>query len=133
MKEKELKKPRKGNREIKAEISEFNPQAHYAPEDVNTDAKRRASFLDGMCDELSIPLSVADEHTYQALLDQGIILESKMKKAESRKRKQGSDKYQPGSSHKKHNFHGGSGQNHQGHNHGGGSRSNNVAMQGHNQ
>ena len=59
LKEKEFRNLRQGNRDLKEYISDFNTLARYAPEDVNTDAKRRARFLDGMCDELSIPLSVA--------------------------------------------------------------------------
>jgi hypothetical protein len=54
---------------------------------MDTDAKRKEKFLEGLNDELPIPLSVAYTPTFEALLDQAIILENKMKQSKSRKRK----------------------------------------------
>jgi hypothetical protein len=35
-------------------IDEFNKMARYAPDYVDTDAKRRERFLDGLNDELAV-------------------------------------------------------------------------------
>jgi hypothetical protein len=60
-------------------IDEFTKLSRYAPDDINTDAKRKEKFLEGLNDELSIPLSIAYTPTFQSLLDQAINLESKIK------------------------------------------------------
>jgi hypothetical protein len=88
-------------------IDEFTNLSRYAPDDIDTDAKRKEKFLEGLNDELSIPLSVAYTPTFQALLDQAIILENKMKQSESRKRKHHTSKYHEPV--QKFNFHNGSG------------------------
>jgi hypothetical protein len=74
-------------------IDEFTNLSCYTPDDIDTDAKRKEKFLEGLNDELSIPLLVAYTPTFQALLDQAIILENKMKQSESRKRKHHSSEY----------------------------------------
>jgi Retrotransposon gag protein. len=40
-------------------IEEFSNLARYAPDDINTDAKRKDKFLKGLNDELLVQLSVA--------------------------------------------------------------------------
>jgi hypothetical protein len=60
-------------------IDEFTNLSCYAPDDSDTDAKRKENFLEGLNDELSIHLSVAYTPTFQALLDQAILLENKMR------------------------------------------------------
>jgi hypothetical protein len=67
-------------------IAEFTNLSRYAPDDIDTDAKRKEKFLEGLNDELSIPLSVAYTPTFQSLLDKAITLESKIKQSENRKR-----------------------------------------------
>jgi hypothetical protein len=54
--------------------------SRYAPEDINTDAKRKDKFLSGLKGELKIPLSVAYAPNYQALLDQAITLNNNIRK-----------------------------------------------------
>jgi hypothetical protein len=88
-------------------IDEFTNLSRYAPDDVDTDAKRKEKFLEGLNDDLSIPLSIAYTPTFQSLLDQAIILENKMKQSESRKRKHHTRKYHEPV--QKRNFHNGSG------------------------
>jgi hypothetical protein len=68
-------------------IDEFTNLSCYTVDDIDTDAKRKNKFLEGLNDELSIPLSVAYTPTFQMLLDQAIILENKMKESKNRKRK----------------------------------------------
>jgi hypothetical protein len=46
------------NRTVAEYIEEFRNLARYAPEDVDTDDKRRERFLDGLNDDLAVQLSV---------------------------------------------------------------------------
>jgi hypothetical protein len=106
-------------------IDEFTNLSRYMPDDIDTDAKRKEKFLEGLNEELLIPLSVAYTPTFQALLDQAIILENKMKQSESKKRKHhSSEYYEHVQKRSSHDDNGGSGSHkhgnvnhHYGHNH----------------
>ena len=87
LKKEEFRNLRQGNRTLKEYMDDFYTLSRYAPEDIDTDGKRREKFLRGLCDELKVPLSVAYTPNYQTLLDQAITLEDNIKKAENRKRK----------------------------------------------
>jgi hypothetical protein len=93
LKKKEFHDLRQKYRNMFEYIDEFTNLSHYAPDDIDTDAKRKEKFLEGLNDELSIPLSIAYTPTFQSLLDQAII-ESKMKQSENTKRKHHASKYQ---------------------------------------
>jgi hypothetical protein len=56
-------------RSVSEYIGEFTNLSRYAPDDIDTDAKRKEKFLEGLNDVLSIPLSVAYTPTFQSLLD----------------------------------------------------------------
>jgi hypothetical protein len=75
-----------GHRTVAEYIEDFNKLARYAPDDVDTDAKSRERFLDGLNDELAVQLSVVYAPNYQALLDKATILENKHSQMESCKR-----------------------------------------------
>jgi hypothetical protein len=107
LKKKEFRDLRHKCHSVSEYIDEFTNLSHYAPNDIDTDAKRKDKFLEGLNDELSIPLSVAYTPTFQSLLDQAITLESKMKQSENRKMKHHVSKYQQ-PVHKR-SFHSGSG------------------------
>jgi hypothetical protein len=70
--------------------------SHYAPEDVNTDAKRQYRFLRGLVDPLHYQLMNHTFPTFQRLIDRAIMTEKKHKEMEDRKRKIGGPR--PGSS-----------------------------------
>jgi hypothetical protein len=93
LKKKELRDLKQRYHSVSEYIDEFTNLSCYTPDDIDTDAKRKEKFLEGLNDELSIPLSVAYTPTFHALLDQAIILENKMKQSKSRKRKHHSSKY----------------------------------------
>jgi hypothetical protein len=107
LKKKEFRDLKQRHYSVSEYIDEFTNLSRYTPDDIDTDAKRKEKFLEGLNDELSIPLSVAYTPTFQALLDQAIILENKMKQSESRKRKHHTSKYHEPMH--KYNFHVGSG------------------------
>jgi hypothetical protein len=87
LKKKEFRDLRQKYRGVSEYIDDFTNLSRYVPDDIDTDAKRKEKFLEGLNDELSIRLSIAYTPTFQALLEQAIILENKMKQSERRKRK----------------------------------------------
>ena len=49
---------------LKEYMDDFQALSRYAPEDIDTDGKRKAQFLKGLSDELKIPLLVAYTPNY---------------------------------------------------------------------
>jgi hypothetical protein len=72
-------------------VSEYRDQllhlSCYAPEDVNTDAKRQYRFLGGLVDPMHYQLMNHTFPTFQHLIDRAIMIERKRKEMEDRKRK----------------------------------------------
>jgi hypothetical protein len=64
LKKREFRNFCQGHRTVAEYIDEFNKLARYAPDDVDTDAKRRERFLDGLNDELAVQLSVVYAPNY---------------------------------------------------------------------
>jgi hypothetical protein len=126
LKKKEFRNFRQGHRTVAEYIDEFNKLARYAPDDVDTDAKRRERYLDGLNDELVVQLSMVYAPNYQALIDKATILENKQNRMESRKRKfHNHGNFNSGPLQKTHHTHDGSGSsgfnkhgNHNHHSHG---------------
>jgi hypothetical protein len=74
-------------------VSEYRDKflqlSRYAPEDVNTDAKRHYRFLRGLVDPLHYQLMNHTFPTFQHLIDRAIMRERKCREMEDRKRKLG--------------------------------------------
>jgi hypothetical protein len=74
-------------------VSEYRDKflhlSRYAPEDVNTDAKRQYRFLRGLVDPLHYQLMNHTFPTFQHLIDRAIMTERKRREMEDRKRKIG--------------------------------------------
>jgi hypothetical protein len=74
-------------------VSEYRDKflqlSRYAPEDVNTDAKRYYRFLRGLVDPLHYQLMNHTFPTFQHLIDRAIMTERKRREMEDRKRKIG--------------------------------------------
>jgi hypothetical protein len=100
--------------------------SRYAPDDIDTDAKRMENFLNVHKGELKIPLSVAYAPNYQSLLDQAITLDNNIRKEENCKRKFSNGKTHIEPFHKRHHSSEGSG-NGSSHRHGGHSAKEMVA------
>ena len=128
LKRREFRNLRQTNRTVAEYIEEFNNLSRYAPEDVDTDAKRRERFLDGLSDELAVQLSVVHAPDFQTLMDKARILEGKQRQVENRKRKHNTN-YNPGPHQRTRTFHDGNGNN--GHNHNGGNGHNHNGGNGH--
>jgi hypothetical protein len=118
LKRDEFRSLRQGGRTLKEYMDDFCALARYAPEDIDTDVKRKEKFLNGLKGELKIPLTVAYAPSYQSLLDQAIALDNNIKKEENRKRKFSNSKNHTEPFHKKHHSSEGSG-SHNSHKHNG--------------
>jgi hypothetical protein len=74
-------------------VSEYRDKflqlSRYAPEDVNTDAKRQCRLLRGLVDPLHYHLMNHTFPIFQHLIDRTIMTERKRRKMEDRKRKIG--------------------------------------------
>jgi hypothetical protein len=85
-------------------VSEYRDKflqlSRYAPEDVNTDAKRQYRFLRGLVDPLQYQLMNHTFPTFQHLIDKAVMIEKKRKEMEDHKCKIGGP--QPGSSNRPH-------------------------------
>jgi hypothetical protein len=143
VKKDEFRSLRQGGRTLKEYMDDFCALSRYAPEDIDTDAKRREKFLSGLKGELKIPCLVAYAPNYQSLLDQAITLDNNIRKEENRKRKFSNSKNHVEPHHKKHHssegsghgsshkhgghFSKGNGNHFNGHKHNGGFRGNNSS------
>ncbi|KAK1665632.1 hypothetical protein QYE76_053791 [Lolium multiflorum] len=64
LKRDEFRSLRQGGRTLKEYMDDFYALARYAPEDIDTDVKRKEKFLNGLKGELKIPLFVAYAPNY---------------------------------------------------------------------
>jgi hypothetical protein len=87
-------------KQVSMSVSEYRDRflqlSRYAPDDVNTDAKRQYRFLRGLVDPLQYKLMNHTFPMFQHLIDRAIMTERKRKEMEDRKRK--ISEPQPGSS-----------------------------------
>ena len=77
MKKREFRNLRQGNRIVGQYMDEFSKLARYAPDDVATDAAKQEKFMEGLNDELSMQLMLANFNNYQELVDRALMLEGK--------------------------------------------------------
>jgi hypothetical protein len=69
-------------------LDKFTTWGRYAPNDINTDKKKRERFLNGLQEELQTYLVAVPYNDLEALVDAAIMVEDKNKAAhESRKRR----------------------------------------------
>ena len=66
-----------GGRTVGQYVDDFSKLARYAPDDVATDAAKQEKFLEGLNDERSMQLMVANFNNYQELVDRGLMIEGK--------------------------------------------------------
>src|SRR4051812_47319209 len=79
---------KQGSKAIYEYLEDFNDLACYAPEDVDSDEKKRRQFMKGLHEELQPYLAPVPYPNFEALVDAAINTENKIKAAfESRKRK----------------------------------------------
>jgi Rps23 Pro-64 3,4-dihydroxylase Tpa1-like proline 4-hydroxylase len=78
---------RQGPLSVSEYWDKFLQLSRYAPEDVNTDAKRQYHFLRGLVDPLQNQLMNHTFLTFQHLIDREIMIERKRREMEDRKHK----------------------------------------------
>jgi hypothetical protein len=89
VKKKEFLALKQGPMSVSEYRDRFLQLPRYAPEDVNTYAKRQYRFLRGLVDSLHYQLMNHTFPTFQHLIDRAIMTEKKHKEMEDRKRKIG--------------------------------------------
>jgi hypothetical protein len=87
VKKKEFLALKQGSSSVSEYRDRFLQLSRYAPEDVNTDAKRQYRFLRGLVAPLQYPLMNHTFPTLQHLIDRAIMKERKHKEMEDHKRK----------------------------------------------
>jgi hypothetical protein len=79
LKQKEFLVVKQGNMTVSEYIDEFTYLSRYAPDEVNTDAKRQEHFLDGLIGPLNYHFQSHTFLNFQMLLNKAIGLENKRK------------------------------------------------------
>jgi hypothetical protein len=74
---------------VSESMDKFLQLSRYAPEDINTNAKRQYLFLRGLVDPLHYQLMNHTFSTFQHLIDRAIITERKHREMDDRKHKIG--------------------------------------------
>ena len=87
LKREEFLEFRQGDQNVVEYMNEFNNLARYAPEEIDTDVKKKNRLSNGLDDELSILTTIAYTPDYQSLVDQAIILEGKLKQIAKERQK----------------------------------------------
>jgi hypothetical protein len=75
LKQKEFLALKQGNITVSEYLDEFTHLSRYAPDEVNTDAKRQERFLDGLIGPLNYHLQIHTFPNFQMLLNKAIGLE----------------------------------------------------------
>ena len=77
LKQKEFLALKQGNMSVSEYRDKFTQLSRYAPNEIDTDAKRQDRFLDGLIGPLNYQLQSHTFPNFQTLLDKAIVLESK--------------------------------------------------------
>ena len=87
LKKKEFADLTQGSMSVCAYRDKFTELSRYSPTDVATDQEKQDKFLEGLDDGLSYVMSNVKYANFQEMVDRAIVLESKRKKMEDKKRK----------------------------------------------
>ncbi|XP_040385858.1 uncharacterized protein LOC121056120 [Oryza brachyantha] len=88
LKQREFLSLTQGNKSVMEYLREFNHLARYAPDDVNTDARKQNRFMNGLSAEMQLELAAHSFLDFQDLVNRSVVVESKMNNLENeRKRK----------------------------------------------
>jgi hypothetical protein len=87
LKKKEFLALKQGKMTVSEYLDQFTHLSRYAPDEVNTDAKRQERFRDGLIGPLNYQLQSHKFLNFQMLLNKAIGLENKRKELREQKRK----------------------------------------------
>ena len=88
LKRKEFLDLKQGSMTVNDYVNKFTQLSRYAPEDVNTDAKKQDCFMEGLNYGLQVQLVTHEFTDFQSLVNKALVLENKRRQLdEVRKRK----------------------------------------------
>jgi hypothetical protein len=76
LKKKEFEDLKQGSMSVNEYVTRFTQLSHYAPDDVNTDEKKQAWFLNGLNDGLTYALEARDFANFEDMVDKALVLEN---------------------------------------------------------
>ena len=83
----EFRQLKQSNKSVMEYLDQFTELSRYAPDDVDTEEKKKEKFLEGLHDELQIHLVNLRVDTLEALVDATIQLETKRKMVEDNRKR----------------------------------------------
>jgi hypothetical protein len=87
LKKKEFSEVKQGSMTVCQYHDKFTQLSCYSPKEVEKDEDKQYLFLEGLNDGLNYMMSNVKYASFQEMVDRAIILESKRKKMEDKKRK----------------------------------------------
>jgi hypothetical protein len=82
LKKKEFADLKQGGMTVNEYLNSFIQLSRYAPDDINTDAKKHDMFLNGLNDDIQFQLLNTDYADFQHVVDKAIVIENKIKEME---------------------------------------------------
>jgi hypothetical protein len=79
LKRKEFADLKQGDMIVNEYLNSFIQLSRYAPDDINTDKKKRDVFLNGLNDDIQFQLLNTDFTDFQHMVDKAIVIENKIK------------------------------------------------------
>jgi hypothetical protein len=77
LKKKEFEYLKQGLMSVNEYVTRFTQLSHYAPDDVDTNEKKRAWFLNGLNDGLTYALEACDFINFQDMVDKALVLKNR--------------------------------------------------------
>jgi hypothetical protein len=88
LKKKEFEDLKQGSMSVNEYVTQFTQLTRYTPDDVDTDEKKQAWFLNGLNDGLAYALEARDFINFQYKVDEALILENRRGIMERKKKMQ---------------------------------------------
>jgi hypothetical protein len=82
LKRKEFTDLKQGVMIVNEYLNSFIQLSRYAPDDINTDEKKRDVFVSGLNDDIQLQLLNTDYADFQHMVDKAIVIENKIKEME---------------------------------------------------
>jgi hypothetical protein len=76
-KKKEFEDLKQGSMSVNEYVTRFTQLSRYAPDNVDTDEKKQAWFLNGLNDGLAYALEACDFINFQDMVDKTLVLEGR--------------------------------------------------------
>jgi hypothetical protein len=77
LKKKEFQDLKQGSMTVSLYVTRFKQLSCYAPNDVDTDEKKKECFLNGLEDGLAYALEARDFEYFQTMVDKALVLENR--------------------------------------------------------